>query len=206
MNQGENTLEYQDLTAVEILLFWLNRWKDQSEINRKIYYSAMEEQHIEGVVDMIPTVSLLINWLTPWFPMRSMKEYRPGKGRSESKRHTKRFLESRYVMAEWTVLETVQTLQNMGLIVEEENIAFILKGLSDPICWAFSGLTYLGGLMRQLTCQGLLIPGSDQRQCGNWRLGREIYPLDSPSWQLMGMTLVKPKIRTENTSGKPEII
>ena len=169
------------------------------EINQKIKTTVqlMKEQHIEGVVDIIPAFcSLLIN-------------YDPRVIGYEELRNRMKALVKVEVMAEAGVKRVFEIpvcyggeygpdieniAEHAGLSVDEVIKIHSSRDYLIYMLGFLPGFTYLGGLDERIHTPRLANPRL-KINAGSVGIGGSqtgIYPLDSPGgWQLMGMTPVK---------------
>ena len=168
------------------------------EINRKITATVqmMKEQHIEGVVDMIPAFcSLLINYDPRVISFDELKKRLEHLVKLDAKagKSRKKIYEIPVCFGGEYGPDMENIAKNAGL-TEEEVIK--IRSSRDFLIYMLGflpGFCYLGGLDERIHTPRLANPrikinagsgGSGGSQTG-------IYPLDSPGgWQLMGMTPV----------------
>ena len=173
--------------------------KISPEINRKITAAVqmMKEQHIEGVVDMIPAFcSLLINYDPRVVTYGEIKERIQKIVRLEVKTG-----EVRKRIFEIPVCYGGEYGPDLGNIAEHAGLSeeevIEIHSSRDYLIYMLGflpGFTYLGGLDERIHTPRLANPRI-KINAGSVGIGGSqtgIYPLDSPGgWQLMGMTPVK---------------
>lgn len=169
------------------------------EINRRIANTVqlMREQHIEGVVDVIPAFcSLLINYDPRVISYEKMKKRIQALVRVDIKRGetSKRLFEIPVVYGGEYGPDLAFIAQNAGMSEEE---VIKIHSSSDYLIYMLGflpGFCYLGGLDERIHTPRLSTPRI-KIPAGSVGIGGSqtgIYPLDSPGgWQLMGMTPVK---------------
>ena len=173
--------------------------KISPEINRKITAAVqmMKEQHIEGVVDVIPAFcSLLINYDPRVVTYGEIKERIQKIVRLEVKTG-----EVRKRIFEIPVCYGGEYGPDLGNIAEHAGLSeeevIEIHSSRDYLIYMLGflpGFTYLGGLDERIHTPRLANPRI-KINAGSVAIGGSqtgIYPLDSPGgWQLMGMTPVK---------------
>lgn len=173
--------------------------KISPEINRKITAAVqmMKEQHIEGVVDVIPAFcSLLINYDPRVVTYGEIKERIQKIVRLEVKTG-----EVRKRIFEIPVCYGGEYGPDLGNIAEHAGLSeeevIEIHSSRDYLIYMLGflpGFTYLGGLDERIHTPRLANPRI-KINAGSVGIGGSqtgIYPLDSPGgWQLMGMTPVK---------------
>lgn len=169
------------------------------EINQKISATVqlMKEQHIEGVVDMIPAFcSLLVNYDPRVISYGEIKERIQALVRVDAKAgETRRRIFEIPVCYGGEYGPDIANIAEHAGLSQEEVIA--LHSSKDYLIYMLGflpGFTYLGGLDERLHTPRLANPrikiAAGSVGIGGSQTG--IYPLDSPGgWQLMGMTPVK---------------
>lgn len=169
------------------------------EVNRKIaaVVELMREQHIEGVVDVIPAFcSLLVNYDPRVIRYEKMKKRMESLLRVDIK-----VGEGRRKIFEIPVLYGGEYGPDLGNIAEHaglsEDEVVKIHSSRDYLIYMLGflpGFCYLGGLDERIHTPRLANPRLKIR-AGSVGIGGSqtgIYPLDSPGgWQLMGMTPVK---------------
>lgn len=169
------------------------------EINRKITATVqlMKEQHIEGVLDMIPAFcSLLINYDPRVVSYEELKERLGCLLKMETKAG-----DERKRIFEIPVCYGGKYGPDMGFIAEHagltEEEVIRIHSSKDYLIYMLGflpGFCYLGGLDERLHTPRLAAPRI-KIEAGSVGIGGSqtgIYPMDSPGgWQLMGMTPVK---------------
>ena len=169
------------------------------EINRKISYTIplMKEQHIEGVVDMIPAFcSLLINYDPRVISYDEIRERMQALVKVEVKagETRKRIFEIPVCYGGEYGPDIANIAEHAGLTEEEVIRIHSSKDYLIYMLGFLPGFTYLGGLDERLHTPRLANPRI-RISAGSVGIGGSqtgIYPLDSPGgWQLMGMTPVK---------------
>lgn len=173
--------------------------KISPETNRKItaVMQMMKEQHIEGVVDVIPAFcSLLINYDPRVVTYEEIKERIQNLVRLEIKTG-----EVRKRIFEIPVCYGGEYGPDLGNIAEHAGLSekevIEIHSSRDYLIYMLGflpGFTYLGGLDERIHTPRLANPRI-KINAGSVGIGGSqtgIYPLDSPGgWQLMGMTPVK---------------
>lgn len=173
--------------------------KISPEINRKItaVVQMMKEQHIEGVVDVIPAFcSLLINYDPRVVTYEEIKKRIQNLVRLEVKTG-----EVRKRIFEIPVCYGGEYGPDLGNIAEHAGLSekevIEIHSSRDYLIYMLGflpGFTYLGGLDERIHTPRLANPRI-KINAGSVGIGGSqtgIYPLDSPGgWQLMGMTPVK---------------
>ncbi len=169
------------------------------EINRKIAATVqlMKEQHIEGVVDMIPAFcSLLVNYDPRVVRYDKMKKRLESLVRMDIKvgAEKRRIFEIPVVYGGEYGPDLAAIAQHAGLSEAE---VINIHSSQDYLIYMLGflpGFCYLGGLDERIHTPRLANPRLKIR-AGSVGIGGSqtgIYPLDSPGgWQLMGMTPVK---------------
>jgi KipI family sensor histidine kinase inhibitor len=169
------------------------------EINRKISSTVqlMKEQHIEGIVDVIPTYcSLLVNYDPLVIDYKDLKKRLEGLVKVDVKSG-----EGKKTIVEIPVCyggeygpDIANIAEHAGLTEEEVIKIHSSKDYLIYMLGFLPGFTYLGGLDERIHTPRLASPRIKIR-AGSVGIGGSqtgIYPLDSPGgWQLMGMTPVK---------------
>jgi KipI family sensor histidine kinase inhibitor len=169
------------------------------EINRKISSTVqlMKEQHIEGIVDVIPTYcSLLVNYDPLVIDYKDMKKRLEALVKVDVKSG-----EGKKTIVEIPVCyggeygpDIANIAEHAGLTEEEVIKIHSSKDYLIYMLGFLPGFTYLGGLDERIHTPRLASPRIKIR-AGSVGIGGSqtgIYPLDSPGgWQLMGMTPVK---------------
>lgn len=169
------------------------------EINRKIAATVqlMREQHIEGVVDVIPAFcSLLVNYDPRVIRYDKMKKRMESLVRVDIKagEEARKIFEIPVLYGGEYGPDLANIAEHAGLS-EEEVVA--IHSSRDYLIYMLGflpGFCYLGGLDERIHTPRLANPRLKIR-AGSVGIGGSqtgIYPLDSPGgWQLMGMTPVK---------------
>ena len=169
------------------------------ETNRKItaLVQLMREQHIEGIVDVIPAFcSLLINYDPRVLSYEELKERMEHLLKMETKIEAtrKRIFEIPVCYGGEYGPDIENIAEHAGLSVEE---VIKIQSSKDYLIYMLGflpGFTYLGGLDERIHTPRLASPRLKIR-AGSVGIGGSqtgIYPLDSPGgWQLMGMTPVR---------------
>lgn len=169
------------------------------EINRKIAATVqlMREQHIEGVVDVIPAFcSLLVNYDPRVIRYEKMKKRMESLVRVDIKagEEARKIFEIPVLYGGEYGPDLANIAEHAGLR-EDEVIA--IHSSRDYLIYMLGflpGFCYLGGLDERIHTPRLANPRLKIR-AGSVGIGGSqtgIYPLDSPGgWQLMGMTPVK---------------
>ena len=169
------------------------------DINRKIAATVqlMKEQHIEGVVDIIPAFcSLLINYDPRVISYEEMKQRMQDLIKVDAKAEAgrKRVFEIPVCYGGEYGPDIANIAKNAGL---SEKKVIEIHSSRDYLIYMLGflpGFTYLGGLDERIHTPRLATPRI-KINAGSVGIGGSqtgIYPLDSPGgWQLMGMTPVK---------------
>jgi KipI family sensor histidine kinase inhibitor len=169
------------------------------EINRKISSTVqlMKEQHIEGIVDIIPTYcSLLVNYDPLVISYNDLKKRLEGlvKVDVKSGEEKKTIVEIPVCYGGEYGPDIANIAEHAGLTEEEVIKIHSSKDYLIYMLGFLPGFTYLGGLDERIHTPRLASPRIKIR-AGSVGIGGSqtgIYPLDSPGgWQLMGMTPVK---------------
>lgn len=169
------------------------------EINRKIKATVqlMKEQHIEGVVDVIPAFcSLLINYDPRVISYDEMKERMQNlvKVDAKSSEEKKKIYEIPVCYGGEYGPDIENIAANAGLSVEDVIRIHSSRDYLIYMLGFLPGFCYLGGLDERIHTPRLANPRI-KINAGSVGIGGSqtgIYPLDSPGgWQLMGMTPVK---------------
>ncbi len=169
------------------------------ETNRKItaLVQLMREQHIEGIVDVIPAFcSLLINYDPRVLSYEELKERMEHLLKMETKTEAtrKRVFEIPVCYGGEYGPDIENIAEHAGLSVEEVIKIHSSKDYLIYMLGFLPGFTYLGGLDERIHTPRLASPRLKIR-AGSVGIGGSqtgIYPLDSPGgWQLMGMTPVR---------------
>ena len=169
------------------------------ETNRKItaLVQLMREQHIEGIVDVIPAFcSLLINYDPRVLSYEELKERMEHLLKMETKTEAtrKRIFEIPVCYGGEYGPDIENIAEHAGLSVEEVIKIHSSKDYLIYMLGFLPGFTYLGGLDERIHTPRLASPRLKMR-AGSVGIGGSqtgIYPLDSPGgWQLMGMTPVR---------------
>lgn len=169
------------------------------ETNRKItaLVQLMREQHIEGIVDVIPAFcSLLINYDPRVLSYEELKERMEHLLKMETKTEAtrKRIFEIPVCYGGKYGPDIENIAEHAGLSVEEVIKIHSSKDYLIYMLGFLPGFTYLGGLDERIHTPRLASPRLKIR-AGSVGIGGSqtgIYPLDSPGgWQLMGMTPVR---------------
>ncbi len=169
------------------------------EINQKITATVqlMKEQHIEGVVDIIPAFcSLLINYdprVIRYDELKSrMRDLVKMDIKAEAGRKKVYEIPVCYGGAYGPDIENIA--KHAGLSVEEVIEIHSSRDYLIYMLGFLPGFTYLGGLDERIHTPRLANPRL-KINAGSVGIGGSqtgIYPMDSPGgWQLMGMTPVK---------------
>jgi KipI family sensor histidine kinase inhibitor len=157
----------------------------------------MKEQHIEGIVDVIPTYcSLLVNYDPLVIGYKDLKKRLEGLVKVDVKSG-----EGKKTIVEIPVCyggeygpDIANIAEHAGLTEEEVIKIHSSKDYLIYMLGFLPGFTYLGGLDERIHTPRLASPRIKIR-AGSVGIGGSqtgIYPLDSPGgWQLMGMTPVK---------------
>ena len=169
------------------------------ETNRKItaIVQLMREQHIEGIVDVIPAFcSLLINYDPRVLSYEELKERMENLLKMETKTETtrKRIFEIPVCYGGEYGSDIDNIAEHAGLSVNEVIKIHSSKDYLIYMLGFLPGFTYLGGLDERIHTPRLASPRLTIR-AGSVGIGGSqtgIYPLDSPGgWQLMGLTPVR---------------
>ncbi|NME58396.1 5-oxoprolinase subunit PxpB [Dorea formicigenerans] len=169
------------------------------ETNRKItaIVQLMREQHIEGIVDVIPAFcSLLINYDPRVLSYEELKERMENLLKMETKTETtrKRIFEIPVCYGGEYGPDIDNIAEHAGLSVNEVIKIHSSKDYLIYMLGFLPGFTYLGGLNERIHTPRLASPRLTIR-AGSVGIGGSqtgIYPLDSPGgWQLMGLTPVR---------------
>ena len=169
------------------------------ETNRKItaLVQLMREQHIEGIVDVIPAFcSLLINYDPRVLSYEELKERMEHLLKMETKTEAtrKRIFEIPVCYGGEYGPDIENIAEHAGLSVEAVIKIHSSKDYLIYMLGFLPGFTYLGGLDERIHTPRLASPRLKIR-AGSVGIGGSqtgIYPLDSPGgWQLMGMTPVR---------------
>lgn len=169
------------------------------EINQKITATVqlMKEQHIEGVVDIIPAFcSLLINYdprVIRYDELKSrMRDLVKMDIKAEAGRKKVYEIPVCYGGAYGPDIENIA--KHAGVSVEEVIEIHSSRDYLIYMLGFLPGFTYLGGLDERIHTPRLANPRL-KINAGSVGIGGSqtgIYPMDSPGgWQLMGMTPVK---------------
>ena len=169
------------------------------EINRRIaaVVELMREQHIEGVVDVIPAFcSLLVNYDPRVAGYEKMKQRLESLVRVDIKvGQTKRKIFEIPVLYGGEYGPDLASIADHAGISEDEVV--LIHSSKDYLIYMLGflpGFCYLGGLDERIHTPRLSNPRLRIR-AGSVGIGGSqtgIYPLDSPGgWQLMGMTPIK---------------
>lgn len=169
------------------------------EINRKITATVqmMKEQHIEGVVDMIPAFcSLLINYDPRVISFDELKKRLEHLVKLDAKagKNRKKIYEIPVCYGGEYGPDMENIAKNAGLTEEEVIKIHSSRDYLIYMLGFLPGFCYLGGLDERIHTPRLANPRI-KINAGSVGIGGSqtgIYPLDSPGgWQLMGMTPVK---------------
>lgn len=169
------------------------------ETKRKItaIVQLMREQHIEGIVDVIPAFcSLLINYDPRVLSYEELKERMENLLKMETKTETtrKRIFEIPVCYGGEYGPDIDNIAEHAGLSVNEVIKIHSSKDYLIYMLRFLPGFTYLGGLDERIHTPRLASPRLTIR-AGSVGIGGSqtgIYPLDSPGgWQLMGLTPVR---------------
>ena len=169
------------------------------EINQKMKTTVklMKEQHIEGVVDMIPAFcSLLINYDPRVISYEELYDHMKALVKVEVKAEAgvKRVFEIPVCYGGAYGPDIENIAEHAGLSVEEVIKIHSSRDYLIYMLGFLPGFTYLGGLDERIHTPRLANPRL-KINAGSVGIGGSqtgIYPLDSPGgWQLMGMTPVK---------------
>lgn len=170
-----------------------------TEINRKITATVqmMKEQHIEGVVDVIPAFcSLLINYDPRVISYEEIKERMQNivKLDVQAGAQSRRIYEIPVCYGGEYGPDIQNIAEHAGLSQEEVIKIHSSRDYLIYMLGFLPGFTYLGGLDERIHTPRLANPRI-KINAGSVGIGGSqtgIYPLDSPGgWQLMGMTPVK---------------
>lgn len=169
------------------------------EINRKIAATVqlMKEQHIEGVVDVIPAfASLLINYDPRVIGYEDMKERIRNLLKVDAKAGagSRRIYEIPVCYGGEYGPDLASIAENAGLSEEEVIRIHSSRDYLIYMLGFLPGFCYLGGLDERIFTPRLANPRLkiDAGSVGIGGSQTGIYPLDSPGgWQLMGKTPVK---------------
>ena len=170
-----------------------------TEINQKITATVqlMKEQHIEGVVDMIPAFcSLLINYDPRVIRYEELKSRIQDLVKVDIKTESgrKKVFEIPVCYGGEYGPDIENIAEHAGLSVEEVIKIHSSRDYLIYMLGFLPGFTYLGGLDERIHTPRLANPRV-KINAGSVGIGGSqtgIYPLDSPGgWQLMGMTPVK---------------
>ena len=169
------------------------------EINQKIKTTVqlMKEQHIEGVVDIIPAFcSLLINYDPRVIGYEELRNRMKALVKVEVKAEAgvKRVFEIPVCYGGEYGPDIENIAEHAGLSVDEVIKIHSSRDYLIYMLGFLPGFTYLGGLDERIHTPRLANPRL-KINAGSVGIGGSqtgIYPLDSPGgWQLMGMTPVK---------------
>lgn len=169
------------------------------EINRRITATVqlLKEQHIEGVVDIIPAFcSLLINYDPRVIGYDELKARMMSLVKVEAKAADgkKKVFEIPVCYGGEYGPDLQNIAEHAGLSTEEVIRIHSSKDYLIYMLGFLPGFTYLGGLDERIHTPRLANPRV-KISAGSVGIGGSqtgIYPLDSPGgWQLMGMTPVK---------------
>lgn len=169
------------------------------EINRRVTNTLqlMKEQHIEGIVDTIPTYcSLLINYDPRVITYEEMRKRMEDLVRVDVKtgNSVKTIVEIPVCYGGEYGPDIANIAANANLSEEEVISIHTSRDYLIYMLGFLPGFTYLGGLDERIHTPRLATPRINIR-AGSVGIGGSqtgIYPLDSPGgWQLMGMTPVK---------------
>ena len=169
------------------------------EINQKIKTTVqlMKEQHIEGVVDIIPAFcSLLINYDPRVIGYEELRNRMKALVKVEVKAEAgvKRVFEIPVCYGGEYGPDIENIAEHAGLSVDEVIEIHSSRDYLIYMLGFLPGFTYLGGLDERIHTPRLANPRL-KINAGSVGIGGSqtgIYPLDSPGgWQLMGMTPVK---------------
>ena len=169
------------------------------EINQKLTATVqlMKEQHIEGVVDMIPAFcSLLINYDPRVIRYEELKNRIKNLVKVDVKAQAgkKKVFEIPVCYGGEFGPDIENIAKHAGLTVEEVIEIHSSRDYLIYMLGFLPGFTYLGGLDERIHTPRLANPRV-KINAGSVGIGGSqtgIYPLDSPGgWQLMGMTPVK---------------
>lgn len=169
------------------------------QINQKITATVqlMKEQHIEGVVDIIPAFcSLLINYDPRVVTFDELEARMKNLVKVDIKAESgkKKIFEIPVCYGGEYGPDIENIAQHAGLSVEEVIQIHSSRDYLIYMLGFLPGFTYLGGLDERIHTPRLANPRV-KINAGSVGIGGSqtgIYPLDSPGgWQLMGMTPVK---------------
>ena len=169
------------------------------EINQKLTATVqlIKEQHIEGVVDMIPAFcSLLVNYDPRVIRYEELKERIKNLVKVDVKAQAgkKKVFEIPVCYGGEFGPDIENIAEHAGLSVEEVIEIHSSRDYLIYMLGFLPGFTYLGGLDERIHTPRLANPRV-KINAGSVGIGGSqtgIYPLDSPGgWQLMGMTPVK---------------
>lgn len=169
------------------------------EVNQRItaIVQLMKEQHIEGVVDLIPAfTSLLVNYDPRVISYEEIRKRISCLVRLEAsaKEKRRRILEIPVCYGGEYGPDLEAIAANAGLSPEEVIRIHSSKDYLIYMLGFLPGFAYLGGLDERIHTPRLANPRIKIR-AGSVGIGGSqtgIYPLDSPGgWQLLGMTPVK---------------
>ena len=169
------------------------------ETNRKISATVqlMREQHIEGVVDVIPAFcSLLINYDPRVISYKEIRERMQALLKVDAKagEQRKRVFEIPVCYGGEYGPDIANIAEHAGLSEEEVIRIHSSRDYLIYMLGFLPGFTYLGGLDERIHTPRLANPRLKINAGSVGIAGSQtgIYPLDSPGgWQLMGMTPVK---------------
>ena len=191
--------EIKILTAGDSSLLIEFGSKISTEINQKITATVqlMKEQHIEGVVDMIPAFcSLLINYDPRVIRYEELKSRIQDLVKVDIKTEAgrRKVFEIPVCYGGEYGPDIENIAEHAGLSVEEVIKIHSSRDYLIYMLGFLPGFTYLGGLDERIHTPRLANPRV-KINAGSVGIGGSqtgIYPLDSPGgWQLMGMTPVK---------------
>lgn len=169
------------------------------KINQKLTATVqlIKEQHIEGVVDMIPAFcSLLVNYDPRVIRYEELKERIKNLVKVDVKAQAgkKKVFEIPVCYGGEFGPDIENIAEHAGLSVEEVIEIHSSRDYLIYMLGFLPGFTYLGGLDERIHTPRLANPRV-KINAGSVGIGGSqtgIYPLDSPGgWQLMGMTPVK---------------
>jgi KipI family sensor histidine kinase inhibitor len=169
------------------------------DINRRISATVqlLKEQHVEGVVDLIPAFcSLLINYDPRVISFEEISERVQGILKLDAKAgvQKKKIYEIPVCYGGEYGPDIEHIAQHAGLTVEEVIQIHSSRDYLIYMLGFLPGFCYLGGLDERIHTPRLANPRI-KISAGSVGIGGSqtgIYPLDSPGgWQLMGMTPVK---------------
>lgn len=169
------------------------------ETNRKISATVqlMREQHIEGVVDVIPAFcSLLINYDPRVISYKEIRKRMQALLKVDAKagEQRKRVFEIPVCYGGEYGPDIANIAEHAGLSEEEVIRIHSSRDYLIYMLGFLPGFTYLGGLDERIHTPRLANPRLKINAGSVGIAGSQtgIYPLDSPGgWQLMGMTPVK---------------